>query len=568
MATLVQFLASGVNGAANGSATFLLRGTASSALSVMYNEFEALTQPASNVVELDANGAAEVYVDAYVDVELKNSAGVTLRTVTVGNSAPLVEVQSTSFTGTDYDGNPANTAGEPITLKAVLDKWIQSAGTTDWRVLIGGIATDLDSAFAGVSGLIINVKDPAYGAVGDGVTDDTTAIVAAQAAAQSLGIGIVFFPPGGYRISTITLNDTNANWVGCGANSSVIIGDTSTSMIVVTSSTAGPRVKFSGLSFVADGPYTRIFALSESQVVSFDHCSFDGTNCTESCIRGDAGAEFASYMITNCDFTVGTSNFAVRNGASGGNRQLFIDSCTFTVPAGFTGDILAGADMNVTGCVFDGSFVVAGTYYHVDAEGSSGEYKGSFVGNTFYDGGSDGFAFKLTGLGTDCAFTEDANVFYGFVAPSATGEKGHTYDITDAESGAPGTVRLGSRKGRIVRIVNSADDAFTVSACLEAEHVHISQTNANPGVVYTIPALLPGLSGRVVVANNSGSGDNAVSCVDSTAVGAFVNIDSNEEALGTNFGGSGEVCSWGYVTTVLASGVFRSLITSEINHHS
>src|SRR5262245_25069588 len=128
MATLVQFLAAGVNGAASGSATFYLRGSVSSAAAVLYNEFEELTQPGTNVITLDANGSAEVYCDAYVDVEVKTSAGVTLRTVTLGHSAPVVEVESTSFTGTDYDGNPANTIGEPITLKAVLDKWILSAG--------------------------------------------------------------------------------------------------------------------------------------------------------------------------------------------------------------------------------------------------------------------------------------------------------------------------------------------------------------------------------------------------------------------------------------------------------
>ena len=57
-----------------------------------------------------------------------------------------------------------------------------------------------------VSGIVFNVKDPKFGAVGDGVTDDTAAINAAFAAAQPEG-NIVFFPQGQYRItSTININ--------------------------------------------------------------------------------------------------------------------------------------------------------------------------------------------------------------------------------------------------------------------------------------------------------------------------------------------------------------------------
>lgn len=62
------------------------------------------------------------------------------------------------------------------------------------------------------SGLVFNVKDEDYGAVGDGVTDDRTAIVAAVAAA---GIGgIVYFPAGDYRFSTEIVIPGFQRWVG------------------------------------------------------------------------------------------------------------------------------------------------------------------------------------------------------------------------------------------------------------------------------------------------------------------------------------------------------------------
>lgn len=62
-------------------------------------------------------------------------------------------------------------------------------------------------------GAVINVKDPAYGAVGDGVTDDTAAIQAAINAG-----GRVLVPDGVYRItSTITYTNARARILeGCG----------------------------------------------------------------------------------------------------------------------------------------------------------------------------------------------------------------------------------------------------------------------------------------------------------------------------------------------------------------
>lgn len=58
---------------------------------------------------------------------------------------------------------------------------------------------DLDTRSVG---RYLSVKDPTFGALGDNVTDDTTAIRAALAAAAVSGAGtIVFFPAGSYRIS-------------------------------------------------------------------------------------------------------------------------------------------------------------------------------------------------------------------------------------------------------------------------------------------------------------------------------------------------------------------------------
>jgi hypothetical protein len=70
------------------------------------------------------------------------------------------------------------------------------------------------------STLDVNVKDPTYGATGDGATNDTTAIQAAITAAASAG-GTVFFPAGTYKVSTLTFG-SNITFRGSGRKASTL----------------------------------------------------------------------------------------------------------------------------------------------------------------------------------------------------------------------------------------------------------------------------------------------------------------------------------------------------------
>lgn len=501
---LVQFLVAGVNGAASGSATFFLRGTASSAAAVLYNDFEGIAQPGTNVITLDANGAAEVYCDAYVDVEIKNSAGTTLRTVTVGNSAPLVEVQSTSFTGTDYDGSPANTIGEPITLKALLDKWIISAGTTNWQVLVDGAPTNLQAAVIGFSGMFVNVKDPTYGALGDTVTDDTVAILAATTAADG---GIVFFPPGTYKITTLALTGDNINWMGSGDGATIISGTTETVLIDLQSTIAGTWKNFRDMSFASSSDYNELFSLKSQQNVSFRNCSFDASNCSDAAILWDDTGGLAKGIFVDCDFTLGaaTAN-GLLNESSFGNRHISVKGCSFTVPDGFTGDILHGPDMMVEGCRFDASLVESGVYYHVDAEDGAtpGRFVGNFVGNTFLDGGSSGFAFDLRDITEETNFIEDDNTFIGFATPTEVTDAGHIYDTsTPGSFSAQTVVRLGSRRGKMVVVTFDDSGSLQGLACqLVAETVFVDfDHNGVMEVIVNDDIIPPGCDYNLYVSN-------------------------------------------------------------------
>lgn len=79
----------------------------------------------------------------------------------------------------------------------------------------------LESALTDPLSPILSVKD--YGAIGDGATDDTSAIQDAINAA--VGGGSVYFPLGTYRItSTLVVSSPNTNLIGVGGDSSHDVG--------------------------------------------------------------------------------------------------------------------------------------------------------------------------------------------------------------------------------------------------------------------------------------------------------------------------------------------------------
>jgi hypothetical protein len=496
---LVHFLVSGVAGAEDGTATFVLRGTASSAASVLYSDFEGTTQPGTNIITLDSNGAAEIYCDAYCDVTLKNEAGATIRTVTVGNSATTVEVISDSFTGTDYSGSPT-AVSEPITLAAVLDKWNNSAGATNWQVSVGGVATNLSSAFASIAGIYFNVKDPAYGAVGDGVTDDTTAIANAIAASNG---SIVFFPPGTYKVSTLTITDSNYNLLGSGPGSSIISGyQAGTSMVILDNSVEGFGT-ICQLGFAATAAYTNGIAINPTQNVQFTNCHIDTTNM----VSGVTNLDFdgGSYVLMNgCFFTVDTaSDFAVSNLADDGECSFVLSSCSFEVEALFNGSIISGPDFNVSNCTFDASAITSGTYYHIDAESNetTGRYLGTFTGNTIIDGGSSGYAFKLTDVSTGCNLVEENNQFSGFTEPTAVTDPGQIYNVTTSASHLDAKIVLGSRRGKVLRFT-VAGSPINPQCQVMAEIVIIDSTSlTDPTVIDLDNSMISGQEFTIIAVN-------------------------------------------------------------------
>lgn len=125
--------------------------------------------------------------------------------------------------------------------------------------------SELDSNFSYVSGKLISVKDSAFGAIGDDVTDDTDAFVNAITYCNNNGLWL-YVPDGRFVITrpdALVLPD-GFTIFGCGKRRSVLVFRPTAPGACVTASNGASRVnqlKLSGLGFYSDDTSTFKVAL-------------------------------------------------------------------------------------------------------------------------------------------------------------------------------------------------------------------------------------------------------------------------------------------------------------------
>lgn len=354
---LVEPLVAGIRGAENGFVSFVLRGTTTPA--TYYSDFEATQQYPGTSVPLDSDGRLIAYVSALVDVTVHSSLGTDVCEFVAGDYDAAVEVISPSFTGIDYTTGASGTQ-KPTNLEIVLDRWLTSAGAPDWKVLFNGVPTNLSAAF---STTFFNVKN--YGAVGNGVADDGPAISTAQAAATAVGGGVVFFPPGTYRVTAALPLAANITWLGSGGQASKLAIDSAASpgLVTLPSSPTGSVATVSGMWLTAIngvGPGSIIFAGAASTgEVHFTDCLIDNGGLGATSPVGMSNTTAALKLVfTRCLMRMLVNAAPLVSGFATSGRSIFRD-CDLSATSNVGGIMMGVSDnMLIEGCRFDWSVAI------------------------------------------------------------------------------------------------------------------------------------------------------------------------------------------------------------------
>ena len=167
------------------------------------------------------------------------------------------------------------------------------------------------ATYSMIKGAPVNVLD--FGAVGDGVADDTAAIQAAIAAAQAaIEIGqspfsvfygtapTVYFPSGVYKVTAALTADTVANitYLNFKGENAIIKANAG----VTVFGGLGYMTAFDGLTFI-DGAIAISYKTNnvDTNVLPITNCQFN--NQTVASVRVGANCNSSTLNITNCKFT-------------------------------------------------------------------------------------------------------------------------------------------------------------------------------------------------------------------------------------------------------------------------
>ncbi len=300
---------------------------------------------------------------------------------------------------------------------------------------------------------VINVKDPTFGAVGDGTTDDYAAIQAAIDSATGALTGYcIYFPAGIYKTSGVlnVADKANMYFLGDGVNTTVI----------KPTAAVTAAVKF-GVSGVANQGISKIHILCE-----------DATSCIGIALTSIDGFWASDFKVSDASvgidvvngFGMYFNNFRVDNSidagikVNGGNDQFFsngvmlnpvgaqptvagiwvvknealwlsnidciyqktglllaptgsdyiswafVDNCAFDLGTGDGIKVAPTASALVKGCNFTGCWTSSNTGYGLNVDGAGTVDGLRFTSHRSYANGLSGYYLNNTGTVENVAF--------------------------------------------------------------------------------------------------------------------------------------------------------------------
>lgn len=233
------------------------------------------------------------------------SGGTQLTDLTDLTGNPITSITSDTNGGVGFYGPADGTStcyvdfGFGRYLMQATDLGAQMDGLTD---TVGGLLPLTGGAITGdldVQGVLsaigvtdwINVKDPTYGAVGDGLADDTAAIQAAITACQGQGGGVVFLPQGTYAVTptgspALAVTGNGVRLVGAGSKATIL------------TKTAN------GVLLAASGPSTDSTGATHVRYFSLENIGLNGNSKTGALLQAyyaDNMSVRDVYMTSNAD---------------------------------------------------------------------------------------------------------------------------------------------------------------------------------------------------------------------------------------------------------------------------
>jgi hypothetical protein len=289
----------------------------------VYSDFDCTTVTTSR--SLNSAGRATVYVDDLVDVVVSNASGVAVDTCTEGVGADLVQITHPSWTGTLANGTQG--LGGRLSESEMLTAMAASFGAPNGYVRETGQVTDrlLKDALFDIRSAnfpYYNVRD--YGALGDGLTDDTAAIQATISAA--VGLGVVFVPAGTYVLTgELSISGGYVSMLGVGQRLSILKCTSTVTCLTITSSADGGLVADLGIHLAVNGAQS--IRITDSPFTAIRRCAFIGST-----------DYFAAAVTSNCSFMF-VDNLVTHTVTSGWAGVVEVSDATATTYSVVSGNI-------------------------------------------------------------------------------------------------------------------------------------------------------------------------------------------------------------------------------------